>query len=95
MDEIIRWRPFLAKYVSYDGKSHMTVTFRCPWCGGRNCNRKTKLTKNRIDDRHFWQGHFRCSDCGAELDKNEETFYYASDCFVSVREEIVIQGILF
>ena len=90
MNEIIRWKPFLAKYTSYDG-IRKVVTFTCPWCGGKNCDRKTRATKNRIDDRTFWQGGFRCSDCGAELDRNGETFYYASDCFVKAMEEVVIQ----
>lgn len=95
MTEIIRWKPFLAKYISYDGEHEVTVTFRCPHCGGRNCDRRTKETYNRADDRTFWQGAFRCSDCKAERDKDGETFYYASKCFVMAKGEIVIQQTLF
>ena len=95
MDEIIRWKPFRAIYTSYDGRFKVTVKFKCPYCGSGNCDRRTKRTKSRVDDRHFWQGHFRCSDCGAELDKNGEPFYYASACFINVREEIVQQLSLF
>lgn len=95
MDEILRWKPFLATYTSYDGRWRVTQTFRCPHCGGRNCDRKTRKTHNRTDDRHFFQGSFRCSDCGAEQDKNGEGFYYASDCFVGTRDEIVEQLSLF
>lgn len=95
MDEIIRWKPFLATYISYCGRYHVTVSFRCPHCGGRNCDRRTKHTFNRVSDRHFFQGGFRCSDCGAEHDKNGESFYYASECFPHIREEIVEQLSLF
>lgn len=95
MNEIIRWKPFLATYTSYDGRWKVNVRFRCPRCGGSGCDRKTKLSYNRVDDRHFWQGGFRCSNCGEESDKDGGPFYYASECFVTEKEEIVVQLTLF
>ena len=95
MNEIIRWKPFLATYISYDGRRNVTVRFRCPRCGGSGCDRKTKLSNNRVDDRHFWQGGFRCSNCCEERDKDGRSFYYASECFVTEKEEIVEQMSLF
>ena len=57
-NEIVRWKPFLARYISYDGSKEAIVTFRCPHCGSRNCDRRTKDTHNRPDDRHFFSGIF-------------------------------------
>ena len=94
MDEIIRWKPFLASYESYNGY-HVTVRFKCPHCGGQNCDRKVKHCKQKVNDRHFWQCHYRCSDCGAEHDKDGEVFYYASDCFIHVKDEVIVQQSLF
>lgn len=72
----------------------MAVKFKCPYCGSENCDRK--VNGQRVDDRHFWQGNYRCSDCGAEKDK-DGPFYYASDCFVVVRKEseVITQLTLF
>lgn len=94
-NEIIRWKPFLARYISYCGEKEVTVTFRCPHCGSRSCDRRTKDTYNRPDDRHYFQGTFRCSECRAEYDKNGDSFNYYSECFVQNRGEIVIQQTLF
>lgn len=94
MNEIISWKPFKAAYIGYDGVPKY-VRFKCPHCGSGACDRRTKRVKNRIDDRHFWQGEFRCSKCGAESDATGEPFYYASDCFIKTRNEIVEQLSLF
>lgn len=91
--EIIRWKPFLAINESWDGRCNVIHTFRCPHCGGSNCDRKLK--GHRIDDRHFYQGNFRCSDCGATADKNGDAFNYYSDCFIRTEEEIIVQQSLF
>lgn len=93
MNEIIRWKPFLAISESYCGKKTVVHTFRCPHCGGKNCDRK--LPGHRKDDRHFYQGNFRCSDCGARCDKNGDAFNYYSDCFIRTEERKVIQQSLF
>lgn len=93
MDDIIRWKPFLAISESWDGRSNVIHTFSCPHCGGANCDRKVK--GQRIDDRHFYQGRYRCSDCGAEYGKDGMEFNYYSDCFIRAEEEIVVQQSLF
>jgi len=75
-ERIMRWRPFLHRYMGIDGK-RQEVTFTCPTCGGHNCE---KL--DTIDIDVFWSGHYRCTDCGETKEHGNALCYY-SDSFIN------------
>jgi hypothetical protein len=70
--EIKQWNPFQAKFKGYSGDDK-SVIFKCPVCKSNNCQR---VNHNKLSDPYFFQGEFKCSDCG------QSNFNYYSDCFI-------------
>lgn len=75
--EIISWSPFLAEYKSYDG-SKIQQKFICPICSSHDCERPNQ---KKYANPHFFEGHFKCSKCGAS------DYNYYSECFYRVKFE--------
>lgn len=86
MDEIKSFRPFLAQFISYDGRQ-ATVRFTCGKCGSHNVKPRKDL--------HFFQDHFYCGDCGYSKCVDGYPYYYASSCFHVSYEPIYTQLTLF
>ena len=75
--EIRQWNPFRAEFKDYLG-NNKSIIFKCPVCKSDNCQR---IYHNKLSDPYFFQGEFKCSDCGCS------DFNYYSDCFiVSVKQ---------
>jgi len=70
--EISCWKPFIAEYKDYTGKQRI-LGFKCPICGACNCERPNQI---KLADPYFFQGNFKCSNCGTS------DFNYYSNCFI-------------
>lgn len=77
--EIKKWNPFFASFVDYQS-IHQEIIFKCPGCGSDSCERETKTQK---PDPYFFQGNFKCSNCG------KKRFNYYSDCFIKTPKQEV------
>lgn len=88
--EFIRFKPFLHKFISYDG-TKVQHTFTCPKCGGHSC----KKVPGSLEPNNFWSGHWVCLDCGNTKDNEGKPICYYSDCFIRSEQNEPVQLELF
>lgn len=76
-EKIQSWVPFCYRFTDGPPYIEHIITFKCPHCGSRNCQKKP----GSVDFDNFWSGHFVCSDCGATHGTDGKVFNYYHSCF--------------